>query len=404
VSGLDWAALVLAKDPEAAKGLALGLPVPRSRLREEKLRAIGEPLTGPDIVLDDELALRLELHRNGDEQAEAQDEHAHSWQALDLVELGAKPPEPPAVGGLFYLGRRHVVSGEAEAGKSMLMLALAAAELLEARGVIWVDTDDMGAGPVLEVLRAHGVDDQRIRGLFAYLRPEEAATPIVREYLAALIRYRSVRLIVFDTFNSSLVLHGLDPVSTVEVERFFRQVVNPLSDLGPAVVLTDHVVKRADDRGKYAYGSERKHTAADVHLGMKPIETLGRGRRGRSKLTVHKDRPGFLERPSPGAFVLDSDEESGRVSWRIEPDHDTGDDGAWRPTGYMEKVSRYLERVQEPQSRNQIEKGVPGKAEHIRIAIDRLLSEEFAVQFKGEHGAHLVRLLGIFRESGEWAE
>jgi hypothetical protein len=251
--------------------------------------------------------------------------------------------------------------------------------------------------------RCSALDDERISRLFAYLRPEEAFTSAAHQYLAALIRGRAVRLAVFDAFNASLGLHGLDPTSTVDVERFLRHVVNPLCDLGPAVALSDHVVKKADARGKYAYGSERKQTGVDVHLGMKAIEAIGRGRRGRSKLTVHKDRPGFLDRPSPGLFVLDSNE-SGRLSWRIEPDHGTGENGAWRPTGYMEKVSQYLELVREPQSRTQIVEGVTGKAEHIRVAIDRLIAEEFAVEFKGDRGARLVKLLGIFREAEEWAE
>jgi hypothetical protein len=326
-----------------------------------------------------------------------------SWQALDLIELAAGVPEPPDLGGLFYLGRRHVVSGEAEAGKSMLLLAIAAGELGDDCGVIWLDTDDMGPGPVLEVLRAHGVDDERISRLFAYMRPESASEPADREYLAGLIGERSVRLVVFDAFNAALGLEGLDPSSTVEVQRFLREIVTPLCELGPAVVLPDHVVKKADERGKYAYGSERKQTGADVHLGMKAIEPFGRGRRGRSKLTVHKDRPGFLERPSPGIFVLDSDEERGRLSWHIEPDHETGPAGEWRPTGYMEKVSRHLEQVQEPLSRNQIEKGVGGKAEYVRVAIDRLIDEDFATEEKGPRRAQLVRLLGIYREDEEGA-
>ena len=69
----------------------------------------------------------------------------HSWVALDLAKLGAHKPEPPAIGGLLYPGRRHVFSGEAEAGKSWLLLAVAADEIREGRGVVWVDADGMGA-------------------------------------------------------------------------------------------------------------------------------------------------------------------------------------------------------------------------------------------------------------------
>lgn len=334
-------------------------------------------------------------------------EGEHTWHALAVVALSVEPPEPPAVGDLLYLGRRHVLSGEAEAGKSMLLLAVAADELLAGHGVIWVDTDDMGPGAILERLRHFGVGDDRIARLFAYLRPEEALEGAARDYLLSIIEFRAVRLVVFDAFNATLSLHGLDPSSTVDVERFLRRVVTPLCAAGPAVALPDHVVKRSEERGKYAYGSERKQTGVDVHIGMKLIEPAGRGRRGKSKLIVHKDRPGFLERPSPGLFVLDSDAGTGRLSWRIEADHETAEDGAWRPTAYMEKVSRHLELVQEPRLRTQIasrDEGIGGKAEYVRAAIDRLIAEGFAEESAGPRGARLVRLLGVYREDEEGAE
>jgi hypothetical protein len=47
------------------------------------------------------------------------------------------------------------------------------------------------------------------------------------------------------------------------------------------------------------------------------IEAFGRGRTGRAKIIAHKDRPGFLEKPSPGLFVLASDPETERCSWRM---------------------------------------------------------------------------------------
>jgi hypothetical protein len=58
-----WAAWVLAADLAAYHGLFAGFEVPRSRLRADVLRAIGEPADGPAVVLDDELALRAELAR-----------------------------------------------------------------------------------------------------------------------------------------------------------------------------------------------------------------------------------------------------------------------------------------------------------------------------------------------------
>jgi DnaB-like helicase N terminal domain len=47
---------------------------------------------------------------------------AHTWRSLDVLALGNEPPTRPTIGNLLYPGRRHVVSGEFDAGKSWLLL------------------------------------------------------------------------------------------------------------------------------------------------------------------------------------------------------------------------------------------------------------------------------------------
>jgi hypothetical protein len=130
---------------------------------------------------------------------------------------------------------------------------------------------------------------------------------------------------------------------------------------------------------------------------MKKLEPLVRGGRGRARIEVHKDRPGHLERPSPGVLVLETT--STAITWRIEPDESRGAEGEFRPTNLMEKVSRWLELQSEPQSRNQIESANLGRAEYVRVAIDRLVEEGYASEFSGARGARLVRLERAFRES-----
>ena len=61
-------------------------------------------------------------------------ERDHSWKALDILAHAANPPAPPEIGGLAYPGMRHVFSGEAETGKSWLLLFLAAEEIVSGRG------------------------------------------------------------------------------------------------------------------------------------------------------------------------------------------------------------------------------------------------------------------------------
>ena len=56
----------------------------------------------------------------------------------------------------------------------------------------------------------------------------------------------------------------------------------------------------------------------------------------------------------------------------------------------MERISRFLERHQDPVSRNAIEKDVEGKATAKRTAIDRLIVEGYATESEGARGARLV--------------
>jgi hypothetical protein len=127
-----------------------------------------------------------------------------------------------------------------------------------------------------------------------------------RAYLLELASEIQARMAVFDSFNATLALHGLDPSSTTDVERFWR-TTDPLAEAQVAVAVLDHVVKNPEARGKYAYGSERKHSGAEVHLGMATMEHIVRGKTGRSRLTVHKDRAGYHRDNPPGVFRLSSD-------------------------------------------------------------------------------------------------
>jgi hypothetical protein len=325
------------------------------------------------------------------------------WGLLDLTLLSAAPPEPASIVGLFYPGKRHLVSGEFESGKTWLLLAAAVSEVREGHGVLWIDTDDMGAGDLLERLRALGATEAEVSERFFYAAPDGSASDDDILALAEVVRQHSVRLAVFDSFNATLGLHDLDPNSTADVESFFQRFAGPLCAAGAAIVAIDHVVKNTENRGRYAYGSERKATGVHVHLGVQPLESFGRGVTGRAKLRVHKDRPGFLTRPSAGVFVLASDE-SGACAWKLEADRSTSDEGEFRPTHLMEKVSRSVEISVEPPSRNLLEQSVQGKAEFVRLAIDRLVEEEFLVEDIGPRKARVYRSLRAFRETAEWGE
>lgn len=92
---------------------------------------------------------------------------------------------------------------------------------------------------------------------FAYVGPDEPLEAALLSDLLMVVAERSCRLAVFDGFNPLLALHGLDPNSGVEVERFYR-LIDPIRKAGVANVLTDNVVKSREARGAWAIGSERK--------------------------------------------------------------------------------------------------------------------------------------------------
>ena len=107
-----------------------------------------------------------------------------------------------------------------------MVLAAAASELLEGRGVYWVDGDDVGAGALLERLRLFGLGDNAISALFAYVLPDDPIG-LHMDTVVDAIEKRDCRLAVFDGFNPLLELHELDPNVGIEVERFYR-LIDPI--------------------------------------------------------------------------------------------------------------------------------------------------------------------------------
>lgn len=312
----------------------------------------------------------------------------HSWQPLNLVELAANPPEPPTIGGVLYPRKRTLFSGETESLKTWFALILAKAEMDAGYAVAWADLDAMGAGELLDRLRILGVPDEVTGQQFLHFEPTERLKQGRLDDVCALLAGRGVRLFVIDAFNPMLNLHGLDPSSTPDVETFWREIATPLTKAGAAPTMLDHVPKNSDGRGKYAYGSERKATGAIVHIGFRLLgEPLARGTTGRTLLTTHKDRPGYLPRPAIGRLVLASDGE--HITYELEADHTrTGSD--FRPTVLMERASRELEQQTEPVSQTWIETNVKGKRPTLREAVSLLVDEGYIAKTETPRGFKLT--------------
>ena len=133
-------------DLAAYQALLAGLPVPRSRLRGDVLRALGEPTEGAPVTLDDELALRVEVNQPGrDEPWEARPDGQEEpdVEFLSVEEFVArKEAQATALvvdsGGATVIPAAGIVLvyGAGGAGKTTLLLD---GVVHFASGVAWLD-------------------------------------------------------------------------------------------------------------------------------------------------------------------------------------------------------------------------------------------------------------------------
>lgn len=321
------------------------------------------------------------------------------WTRTNLADYVGLPPEVPEIAGVFYPGQRHLISGPGEAAKTWLCLAAAVAEIKDGRGVIWADLDGMGPRDITVRLVALGVTEAEIGDLVYFTNPEgELEVPEIVELLAW-ASANQCRLFVADAFTGFLVAHDLDGYLSRDVEKAWLRL-DPLREAGIAVVLIDHVVKNERAQNGQAIGSERKGTAAYLHFDLKVVkgEKLSRGGTGRSRIGTSRDRGAYFQRPSAGELVLHSDADTGAVIWTINPPRVEGE--TFRPTGYMERVSRYLE-VRPEAPKGDIESGVKGGTDYIRLALDLLIGDGYVSLTRGPHGALLHASLRPYREADD---
>jgi hypothetical protein len=316
----------------------------------------------------------------------------------DPTERRRESYDPPAIAGLFYLGQRHVVFGEPECGKTWLLLAAVAEELIAGRAALWVDTDDMGDSPLVDRLLALGVPEEAVSAHLLYAQPEGRLTDAHVEEMASLARDRGVRLVVFDSFNATMLLEGLDPNSTTEVEAFFRRLASPVCREGAAFVAADHVVKAHENRHGSPYGSERKRSGVTAMIEMQIVEPFGRGRTGRSRLVVQKDRPGHLAPRGHAVGAFELGEHDGSARWGIVDLHELADDGHFRPTRLMQQVSEYLEQQPDAVTKNTVATGVGGKKKYVLEAIERLVKEGYVESTPGARRSQWLSSARPYRE------
>lgn len=316
------------------------------RRRIELARKLADPnLNGEGPAIVEELAALLRR----DEFASG----PSSWEPcnLEAAVAGKSDPAPTILARsdgecfLLYDERIAQVAGEPEAGKGWLALAASAEVLTAGSSVVYFDFEST-ATEIAQRLLALGIAAATILERFIYVHPHEPLTAATESELREILE-RQPALVVIDGVTEALTIHGLDLADNADVARWLELLPRPAARSGAAVLMIDHVVKDKEARGRYAIGAQHKLAGIDVAYSLEVVEPFGRGKDGLVKVKVQKDRPGhvrsFAKGDQIGLMRLASDPTTGAVTVAIEPPDAVDDDGGFRPTVLMERISRAVE-------------------------------------------------------------
>jgi hypothetical protein len=224
-----------------------------------------------------------------------------SWQPVNLGPYlrGEHIRPEPSIGlarsdglQLIYPGKEHTVIGEMESGKSWLLVACAAAELVAGHIVVYIHFEEADPTDTVERLIALGVGETIGKQLL-FVGPDEHVTA---DRLAPLLETRP-SLAIFDGVNEAMSLHGWGIRDEDGAATFRRRLVKPFTAAGAATLAADHVVKDKEKRGRDPLGSIHKGDGlTGTLILLENADPFGRSMRGRSHVYVTKDRPGYLRR------------------------------------------------------------------------------------------------------------
>lgn len=281
-------------------------------------------------------------------------------------------PERPSVGPieggkhLFYSKRLNSLNGEPGLGKTNITLAVVVTMLSTGSLVLYLDPEDTPEGIVRRLL-AFGADPQRILEKFRYLHnPDPAEVALAIKWADS----TPPDLVIIDGLAEFLAGSGVDENSAGETLQFMRRAIRPFAECGAAVVVTDHVSKDKDGRGRWPRGTSAKlgrYDGAVYQIVL--VEGYSPDKPGSVKLVVSKDRCGGVGPAGSVAAHISFEplEDEGGTLVRIRPHVDD-----FRPTELMAKVVRELS-VNPSASLRDLR--ALGKSEWVKRAIDCLVKD-----------------------------
>lgn len=397
---LDAARACGLPDWEAERTIGSGFRGGRNHPRQVVLT--GGAATQPDVQEVDHLGPAAAGDQD-DQDAQGDERRRTSWWARPLAvraDADADEAEPTILvrddgRALLYPGKINGLIGESESGKSWLALHAAHQHAAGGGHVLILDFEDTPA-TTRRRLVALGCTPEALSRI-DYANPDQALDALAAGDLTDSLD--GPTLILLDGVNAAMTLLGLDLNSNTDATLFHTRLLKPLTARGAGVLTVDHVPKNAEQRGKGGIGAQAKRAMmSGCAIRVEVSEPFGKGKDGKVKLYVDKDRPGHVRGISSngkyaGTFTL-----TGRGDQLVAevraPEISVED---WRPTVMMGRISRLLQAG--PMSKNAIENTIDGRAETIREALRHLVEDGYVAREQGSRGALLHRSIKAFEES-----
>jgi hypothetical protein len=202
-------------------------------------------------------------------------------------------------------------------------------------------------------------------------------------------------LVVLDGLAEALAAESKSEDIPGDILQFFRERLRPFTDAGCAVLISDHVVKNTESRGRWARGSGAKLGRYDGAVyEAKLIKPYSPEINGSVRLIVSKDRCGGVGPVGTAVVDLCFDKDAeGKPDIRFaEPADEIK--SQWQPTALMEKISRFLED-NGPQTKGTL-RGL-GNSGYVDNAVTRLI-EGGHLTIGRQGAAHLHKIVKPYRE------
>ena len=224
-----------------------------------------------------------------------------------LLGGGVAAPEPAIldfVAGddesyLFYSGEFNLIYGDTESGKTWLCLAAVASTLARGGRVAIIDLDHNGAPSLLNRLQLLGVSADVLCDPQSFRLAEPVTDLELNELVGDLTVFKP-DVVVLDSLGEVIPLFRGNSNNSDDFTIVHADVIKPLTRVGAALLVVDHLPKNADAASRGPIGTQAKTRAVGgLAVKVSVTEAFRPGRGGAAKLELFKDRDGGVRKQLP---------------------------------------------------------------------------------------------------------